>query len=246
MSVIIVIAVRTLFVLKPSGLYRKQREWYLSHAVSVLVVALFGGAVAASDSIPTDCDTARDRAKSKYGAVRHYFDTFNLCVTRADGDVLQCEAALNAPQPKNVITTNKGPVVFAYDKLDQLARSNGRRFMIEGAIMSGTPIVSLMRMLPAAEYQSISGILNGTCNYILCKMEQDGDSFDEALKEAQRLGYAEADPSFDVGGGDARAKAIILTKLLKPLGGYDTDKIFLEGIEGITKEMVVKKPMSGP
>ena len=98
MPVIIVIAVRILFVLKPSGLYRKQREWHLSHAVSVLVVALFSGAVAASDSIPADCDTARDRAKSKYGGVRHYFDTFNLCVARADGDVLQCEAALNDQQ----------------------------------------------------------------------------------------------------------------------------------------------------
>ena len=95
---IIVIAVRTLFVLKPSGLYRKQREWHLSHAVSVLVVALFSGAVAASDSIPTDCDTARDRAKSKYGAVRHYFDTFNQCVTRANGDTSQCEAALSDQQ----------------------------------------------------------------------------------------------------------------------------------------------------
>ena len=98
MPVIIVIAVRTLFVLKPSGFYRKQREWHLLHAVSVLVVALFSTTVAASDSLPADCDTARDRAKSKYGAVRHYFDTFNLCVTRADGAVLHCEAALNDQQ----------------------------------------------------------------------------------------------------------------------------------------------------
>ena len=98
MPVIIVIAVRTLFALKPSGLCRKQREWHLLHAVSVLVVALFSTTVAASDSLPADCDTARDRAKSKYGAVRHYFDMFNQCVTRANGDTSQCEAALNDQQ----------------------------------------------------------------------------------------------------------------------------------------------------
>lgn len=85
-------------MLKRLGVPAWQRGWHLLHAVSVLVVALFSTAVAASDSLPADCDTARDRAKSKYGAVRHYFDTFNLCVTRADGDILQCEAALNDQQ----------------------------------------------------------------------------------------------------------------------------------------------------
>ena len=120
MSVIIVIVVRTLFVLKPSGSYRKQREWYLSHAVSVLVVALFGGAVAASDSIPTDCDTARDRAKSKYGAVRHYFDPFNLCGARADGGVLRCAAALNGQQ------SALGDFIFAQRVAQDVCGREGR------------------------------------------------------------------------------------------------------------------------
>ena len=120
MSVIIVIAVRTLFVLKPSGLYRKQREWYLSHAVSVLVVALFAAAVTASDSIPTDCDTARDRAKSKYGAVRHYFDAFNLCVARADGDLPQCKTALNDQQ------SALGDFIFAQRVAQDVCGREGR------------------------------------------------------------------------------------------------------------------------
>ena len=85
-------------MLKRFGLLGQRRGCHLSHAVLVLVVALFSGAGVASDSIPADCDTARDRAKSKYGAVRHYFDTFNQCVTRADGYVMQCEAALNDQQ----------------------------------------------------------------------------------------------------------------------------------------------------
>ncbi|CAD7923896.1 unnamed protein product [Amoebophrya sp. A120] len=144
---------------------------------------------------------------------------------------------------KNVITTNKGPVVFAYDELDALARKNGLRFMIEGSIVSGTPVVSLMRNLPACEYTEIGGILNGTCNYMLSSMEFDGVEYDAALKEAQRLGYAEANPSFDVGGGDARAKAIILCRMLKD--PFPTDKIELEGIEGVTKAMVDEAKANG-
>lgn len=66
--------------------------------IPAVMATLLGAAAAAADSIPADCDTARDRAKSKYGAVRHYFDMFNQCVTRANGDTSQCEAALNDQQ----------------------------------------------------------------------------------------------------------------------------------------------------
>ena len=71
--------------------------------MSVMVVLLsscwmMAGVVSADDHLPSDCETARDRAKSKYGAVRHYFDTFNLCMTRADGDLVQCQQALNDQQ----------------------------------------------------------------------------------------------------------------------------------------------------
>ena len=59
---------------------------------------MMAGVVSADDHLPSDCETARDRAKSKYGAVRHYFDTFNLCMTRADGDLAQCQQALNDQQ----------------------------------------------------------------------------------------------------------------------------------------------------
>ena len=72
----------------------------LMSAVMVLMSALWmiAGVVSADDHLPSDCDTARDRAKSKYGAVRHYFDTFNVCMTRADGDLAQCQQALNDQQ----------------------------------------------------------------------------------------------------------------------------------------------------
>jgi len=78
----------------------QKRYKPLMSAVMVLMSALWmiAGVVSADDHLPSDCDTARDRAKSKYGAVRHYFDTFNLCMTRADGDLAQCQQALNDQQ----------------------------------------------------------------------------------------------------------------------------------------------------
>ena len=77
-----------------------KRYKLLMSAVMVLLSSwwMMAGVVSADDHLPSDCETARDRAKSKYGAVRHYFDTFNLCMTRADGDLEQCEQALNDQQ----------------------------------------------------------------------------------------------------------------------------------------------------
>ncbi|MCH1609989.1 MAG: hypothetical protein L7S53_01645 [Luminiphilus sp.] len=78
----------------------QKRYKPLMSAVMVLMSALWmiAGVASADNHLPSDCDTARDRAKSKYGAVRHYFDTFNLCMTRADGDLAQCQQALNDQQ----------------------------------------------------------------------------------------------------------------------------------------------------
>ena len=78
----------------------QKRYKPLMSAVMVLISSwwMMAGIVSADDHLPSNCDTARDRAKSKYGAVRHYFDTFNLCMTRADGDLAQCEQALNDQQ----------------------------------------------------------------------------------------------------------------------------------------------------
>ena len=78
----------------------QKRSKPLMNVLMVLLSSwwLMAGVVSADDHLPSDCETARDRAKSKYGAVRHYFDTFNLCMTRADGDLAQCQQALNDQQ----------------------------------------------------------------------------------------------------------------------------------------------------
>ncbi len=118
---------------------------------------------------------------------------------------------------KHVVTTNKGPIALAYRELSDLARQNGVSLRFEGTVMSGTPSLNLgLEALAGAQINEVRGILNGTTNYILTEMAK-GIDYDAALREAQRLGYAEANPEADVEGWDALAKIVILANAL--LGG---------------------------
>jgi len=115
---------------------------------------------------------------------------------------------------RHVVTTNKGPIALHYPELQRLAEQNSAQIGFEGTVMSGTPAIFLgMKWLKAAEIHRVQGILNGTTNFILTKMEQ-GNDYASALAEAQRLGYAEADPSGDVEGYDAAGKIVILANVL--------------------------------
>ena len=115
---------------------------------------------------------------------------------------------------KHVVTTNKGPIALAYRELSELARENGVLLRFEGTVLSGTPSLNLgLEALAGAEIREVRGILNGTTNYILTEMSK-GISYPAALKEAQRLGYAEARPDADVEGWDAVAKIVILANAL--------------------------------
>lgn len=113
---------------------------------------------------------------------------------------------------KDVITTNKGPIALFYNELSDLARDNGKYLRIKGTVMAGTPSFNVMDLLPGAQVKSVRGIFNGTTNFMLSRLDS-GKSFDEALKEAQDNGYAEADPTNDVDGFDAGAKVAILSSL---------------------------------
>lgn len=123
-----------------------------------------------------------------------------------------CRWALEAG--KHVVTTNKGPIALHGPELSQLAKANGVSFEYEGAVMSGTPVLRLARQsLSGAGVRGFEGILNGTSNYVLTRMEE-GLSFAEAVAKAQELGYAEADPTADVEGHDVRLKVVILANEL--------------------------------
>ena len=129
--------------------------------------------------------------------------------------VSHCRTAFEAG--RHVATTNKGPLVVAYRELGRLAAKQGVQFRFEGTVMSGTPTLRLaMKALAGAEIRRIRGILNGTTNFILTEME-NGQPYPAALRKAQELGYAEADPTADVEGWDAAGKAVILANVL--LGG---------------------------
>ena len=122
------------------------------------------------------------------------------------------ETALGAGKP--VVTANKALIATHGARLAALAEARGAALMFEAAVMGGAPAVKLVReAVVGCRTLRIAGILNGTCNYILTEMEASGRDFPEVLAEAQALGYAEADPSTDVGGFDAAHKIAILAAL---------------------------------
>ena len=142
------------------------------------------------------------------------------------------EAALTAG--KHVVTANKALLAHHGPRLAALAEKHGVALNFEAAVAGGIPVVKVMReSLQGNDIARVYGILNGTCNYILTKMLQEGRSFDDVLKEAQSQGYAEADPTFDIGGFDTAHKLALLTSL-----AFGTEpsfeSIYIEGIETIT------------
>ena len=114
----------------------------------------------------------------------------------------------------DVITANKGPVAFAYKDLRNLARARGVHFRFEPTVMDGTPIFNLAeKTLQGCEVLSLAGILNSTSNFVLSEMAR-GRTMQEAIREAQTRGFAEADPSLDIDGWDASAKITALANVL--------------------------------
>jgi len=144
------------------------------------------------------------------------------------------EAALKSG--KSVVTANKALVAKHGLRLAQFAEKHGGALNFEAAVGAAIPVIKTLREgLAGTAVNRVYGILNGTCNYILTRMEQDGLSFAECLKDAQRLGYAEANPSFDVDGHDTAQKLAILASL-----AFGTrvaqSAVYVEGISSIAPE----------
>jgi homoserine dehydrogenase len=140
-------------------------------------------------------------------------------------------AALRAG--RHVVTANKGPVAFAYRELMALARQQDRGFFFESTVMDGVPVLGIGREgLLAATVNRVRGVLNSTTNYVLTCLER-GVSFEEAVRQAQQIGVAEADPSTDLDGWDAAVKIVVLANVLlgADLRPADVDRT---GITGIT------------
>lgn len=147
-----------------------------------------------------------------------------------------CSQALK--NGKHVITANKALIAHFGGDLAKLAEASGRSLLFEAAVAGAIPIIKLLRdAFLSNSITSIAGVLNGTCNYILTKMEDEGLSFQQALSQAQDLGYAEADPSFDIGGIDAAHKTAIISAMNFGSVPY-FEKFDLCGIENITLQDV--------
>lgn len=145
---------------------------------------------------------------------------------------------------KHVITTNKGPIALHYKELGRLASEHSARLKFKGTVLSGTPAQNLFDgALAGCSVSAVRGIVNGTTNFILTEME-NGRSYADALKEAQRLGYAEADPTMDVEGGDAAAKITILANALMG-GDLKPDMVERKGISSITRDEILRAKERG-
>ncbi|NPA53252.1 MAG: homoserine dehydrogenase [Aquificae bacterium] len=134
---------------------------------------------------------------------------------------------------KHIVTANKALLAEKGKEVFSLAEEKGIRIGYEAAVAGGIPIIRALREgLVANDIKKVYGILNGTTNYILTKMYKEGLDFDTVLKEAQELGYAEADPTLDINGTDAAHKIAILASL--SYGGFiDFSEVYIEGIEHI-------------
>lgn len=137
---------------------------------------------------------------------------------------------------KHVVTPNKELLAKHFYELEAVAKANGVNVFFEASCVGGVPVIkALINSLQADKINSLYGIVNGTTNYILSKMTSEGGSFDEILKEAQKLGFAEANPSADVDGFDCVYKLSILSSLAFHTKISYTN-IYREGIRGVTEE----------
>lgn len=193
--------------------------------------------------------TARDRdAKRAVPIERYRWWDDAVAMARADSTDVFVElmggsegvalaavtAALEAGKP--VVTANKALIATHGAALAEIAERTGAALRYEAAVGAGTPVIRGLRDgLAACSVETIAGILNGTCNFILTRMAETGAPFADILKEAQDLGFAEADPSFDVGGVDAAHKLCILATLAFD-SRVDLATVETTGIEGVSAD----------
>lgn len=134
---------------------------------------------------------------------------------------------------RDVVTSNKGPLALKFREISRLAEKNDRILRFEASVGGATPVINLAsELLKCEKISSIRGILNGTCNFILSRMESEGLPYEPALREAQQMGIAEADPSYDIDGIDSACKVAILANAImnQDVTVHDVDRTGIRGI----------------
>lgn len=189
----------------------------------------------------------RDNPKvdtSAYNVTRDIFDVVNnpavdIVVELIGGTTVAKDLVMTAiANGKHIVTANKALIAHHGDEIFAAAKAKGVTVAFEAAVAGGIPIIKSIREgLAANNIEWLAGIINGTTNFILTEMRDKGRTFGDVLKEAQELGYAEADPTFDVEGIDAAHKLVILASLAFGIP-LDVKKVFTEGITKISTEDV--------
>ncbi len=184
------------------------------------------------------CDTQDIKISADINAVADDPEV-HIIVELIGGTTVAKELVTRALQnKKHVVTANKALIAEYGNELFAIAQQNNVTISYEAAVAGGIPIIGALREgLAANNIEWLAGIINGTGNFILTEMRDKGRDFDDVLKEAQELGYAEADPTFDVEGIDAAHKLVILSSIAfgMPLA---FDKVFTEGISKVSLEDV--------
>ena len=191
--------------------------------------------------------TARDRSRDRgvdLSKVTWFDDAVSLAANAdidvfielmgGSGDPAYAAVKTALGRGVHVVTANKALLAAHGIELAAIAEEKGALLNYEAAVAGGIPVIKALReSMTGNTISRVYGIMNGTCNYILTKMEKEGLSFEACLKEAQRLGYAEADPAFDIEGNDTAHKLSILTSLAFGTA-IAADDIYLEGITNIS------------
>lgn len=245
-------------------LYDRRKELIARYGLNPRVVAITDTGGAASDEAGLDILKVLELKKQKKSVASlegkgHPEKTGLEVVKEAEAEVVVEATPTNIEngEPgishveeslksgRNVITVNKGPLALALPALMELARYNGVMLKFSGSVGGGTPILEFgKRCLEADRILAVKGILNGTTNYILTEMDSRGISFSEGLTSAQKLGYAEANPSLDVDGFDSAAKIVIMANYLMGIDSTIKD-VDIEGIRELTTKDMEKASTKG-
>ncbi len=234
----------------------EKRELYKNYGINPLVVAVADSKAAVYN--PEGVNTERlIRYKEEMGTLRGYPDEVSMetidLVKEIDAEVLVdvTPSNLKNGEPslsyfkaallsgKHVITSNKGPLAWEMPALLEMFQNRELKLLFSGAVGGGTPFLRFVKKCLSGErILSIRGVINGTSNYILNRMEE-GLAFKAALEEARELGYAEADPSADIDGWDSAAKLVILSNWAMDLGAT-MNNVRVNGIRdvNISKELL--------
>jgi homoserine dehydrogenase len=213
------------------------------HELVALADSTSAAVAPAGESLDPDAVLAR---KAESGAVG---DASSEAALDADYDVLveATPTTLGDAEPgyghavaaldrdRHVVLANKGPVAERYDDLRDAERASAGRVLFEATVGGAIPAVTTIDDLGPTHVTAVRGVLNGTANFVLTRMAAEGLDYEHVLAEAQDLGVAEADPSFDVEGTDAALKCVILANVLYG-GGYTLADAEVEGIAGLPGE----------